>query len=68
MEKLFHCAWTDKDKKAVNSYDHEEREEPLEFFSEDNGYTRRDMEVINKIEPGDTYNCEYGNHTVRRVK
>lgn len=68
MEKLFHCTWTDKDKKAVNSYDQDEREEPIKFFNENNGYTKEDIEEINHLEPGQTFNCEYGNHSVKRIK
>lgn len=68
MKKIFHCIWTHKDSQAVNSYDEDEREEPAAFFSEDNGYTKEDIEEINKLSVGKTYNCEYGNHSVRRIQ
>lgn len=68
MEKTFYCIWTDKDENAINSYDHNEGQELITFFTEDRGYTKPDIEAINSLVLGQTYNCEYGNHSIERVK
>lgn len=68
MEKLFYCIWTDRDDKAINSYDHKEAQEPVNFFSEDRGYTKKDIEAINKLDIEESHHCEYGNHSIRRIK
>ena len=67
MEKIFYCIWSNKDKKANNSYDPTEREEMIHFFNEDNGYTKEDIKSINELEKGEIYNCEYGNHSIERI-
>ena len=68
MEKLFYCIWTYLDNKAINSYDPAESEEKSHFFTEDNGYTIQDITVINRLDKGEAYSCEYGNHNVKRIR
>lgn len=68
MEKIFYCLWTDTDKNASNSYDPNEKKVKDSFFTENSGYTKKDIDAINQLAMGESYNCEYGNHIVKRIQ
>ena len=65
--KEFECKWGDWDSKAVNSYDDQISLEREEFFSNDKGYTERDIKAIQALEKEEYYTCEYGNHLIKRL-
>ena len=67
MEKLFFCIWTDQDKRAANSYDYRETEEPINFFTTGRGYSKEEIDSINTLQVGQIFNCEFGNHYIRRI-
>lgn len=64
--KQFHCKW-DNWEAGMNCYQNSEQYTGSEFFNEDNGYTEKDIEVINALEIGDKWKCGYGNHSVERI-
>ena len=65
--KEFECKWGSWDPKAVNSYDDKVSLEREKFFSGDNGYTEIDIKSIQALEKEESYTCEYGNHTIKRL-
>lgn len=64
-EKNFTAKWGDWEP-GQHSYPDNEEIVNSDFFSEDKGYTEEDMKAIDNLQPGDTWNSEYGNHSVRR--
>jgi hypothetical protein len=68
MDKVFVCKWGDWDEFAMNSYQPKTLEVDLTFFSDGNGYEEEDIEAVQTLEVGQTYDEVYGNHTITRIK